>query len=55
MPPGNEKELLDVLSNKAIKLGKGFYCVKCRGDDKMSLSEALEEEKNFFKNNEKFR
>ncbi|XP_051870976.1 interferon-induced GTP-binding protein Mx3-like isoform X2 [Pristis pectinata] len=56
---GTEVNILKVVRNEVIALKKGYLVVKCRGqqdiDDKLTLVEALEREKAFFKQNKYFR
>ncbi|CAH1802127.1 unnamed protein product [Owenia fusiformis] len=56
---GPIKEVLDILENKKMKLKKGFYVVKCRSQKRIeegqSLEQALAEEVQFFRTNERFR
>ncbi|XP_073526938.1 interferon-induced GTP-binding protein Mx-like [Phyllobates terribilis] len=54
---GTEENIINVVNNNAIYLKKGYIIVKCRGQqeiqDKLSLKDAIEKEKNFF-NDHKF-
>ncbi|CAH1802128.1 unnamed protein product [Owenia fusiformis] len=56
---GPIKEVLDILENKKMKLKKGFYVVKCRSQKRIeegqSLEQALAEEVQFFRSDERFR
>ncbi|XP_060754688.1 interferon-induced GTP-binding protein Mx-like isoform X3 [Neoarius graeffei] len=55
---GTEKNVLDIVRNQVIPLSKGYVIVKCRGqkqiDDKISLSEATQVEREFFRRHEYF-
>ncbi|XP_060754689.1 interferon-induced GTP-binding protein Mx1-like isoform X1 [Neoarius graeffei] len=55
---GTEKNILDIVRNQVIPLSKGYVIVKCRGqkqiDDKISLSEATEADREFFRHHEYF-
>lgn len=50
---GTEETVVDIVHNEVIHLKKGFMTVRCRGQkeitDKVSLTEAIEREKAFFK------
>ncbi|MGH0184894.1 UNVERIFIED_CONTAM: hypothetical protein FKN15_024494 [Acipenser sinensis] len=56
---GAEEQVNKLLRNELVFLQKGYLIVRCRGqqdiDDKMSLSEALKREMEFFKSNKHFR
>ncbi|KAL1247539.1 hypothetical protein QQF64_022915 [Cirrhinus molitorella] len=56
---GTEKRILRIVNNKVIPLHKGYIMVKCRGqqqiNDKISLEEATQMERDFFRNHEFFR
>jgi len=56
---GTEKDILDIVHNKVIPLSKGYTMVKCRGqqqiNDKISLEEAAEKERDFFQKHDFFR
>ncbi|KAM9759624.1 interferon-induced GTP-binding protein Mx-like [Menidia menidia] len=55
---GTEEGVVEVVHNEVIQLNKGYMIVKCRGQkeitEKVSLSEAMEREKDFFKNHAHF-
>uniref|UniRef100_A0A8C2HNX4 Dynamin-type G domain-containing protein n=1 Tax=Cyprinus carpio TaxID=7962 RepID=A0A8C2HNX4_CYPCA len=55
---GTEKNILAVVQNKVIPLRKGYVMVKCRGqqqiDEKVSLVEATQIERDFFQNHDFF-
>ncbi|XP_067359315.1 interferon-induced GTP-binding protein Mx-like [Channa argus] len=55
---GTEETVVDIVHNEVIHLKKGYMIVKCRGQkeitEKVSLSEATEREKDFFKNHAHF-
>ncbi|XP_033481506.1 interferon-induced GTP-binding protein Mx-like [Epinephelus lanceolatus] len=55
---GTEETVVKVVHNEVIPLKKGYMIVRCRGQqeitDKVSLNEALEREKAFFKDNAYF-
>uniref|UniRef100_A0A673ZH06 Dynamin-type G domain-containing protein n=1 Tax=Salmo trutta TaxID=8032 RepID=A0A673ZH06_SALTR len=57
--PGAEKNVLEIVHNKVIFLNMGYVVVKCRGqkniDENMSITDAIEEELEFFQNHEHFR
>ncbi|XP_014030093.2 interferon-induced GTP-binding protein Mx [Salmo salar] len=57
--PGAEKNVLEIVHNKVIILNMGYVIVKCRGqkqiDENMSITHAIEEELEFFRNHEHFR
>uniref|UniRef100_A0A673ZI12 Interferon-induced GTP-binding protein Mx-like n=1 Tax=Salmo trutta TaxID=8032 RepID=A0A673ZI12_SALTR len=57
--PGAEKNVLEIVHNKVIILNMGYFIVKCRGqkniDENMSITDAIEEELEFFQNHEHFR
>lgn len=50
---GTEETVVDIVHNEVIPLKKGYMIVRCRGQkeimEKVSLSEATEREKAFFK------
>ncbi|GLD69935.1 AAW22002.1 Mx protein [Lates japonicus] len=50
---GTEETVVDIVHNEVIHLKKGYMIVKCRGQkeitEKVSLTEAMEREKAFFK------
>ncbi|XP_075398387.1 interferon-induced GTP-binding protein Mx1 [Tenrec ecaudatus] len=56
---GTEDKVVDVVHNLICSLKKGYMIVKCRGQqdiqDKLSLAEALEKEKEFFEDHDHFR
>nr|XP_014030091.1 unnamed protein product [Salmo salar] len=56
---GAEKNVLEIVHNKVIFLNMGYVIVKCRGqkqiDENMSITCAIEEELEFFRNHEHFR
>uniref|UniRef100_A0A9J8DJC2 Uncharacterized protein n=1 Tax=Cyprinus carpio carpio TaxID=630221 RepID=A0A9J8DJC2_CYPCA len=56
---GTEKNILAIVQNKVIPLRKGYVMVKCRGqqqiDEKVSLVEATQIERDFFQNHNFFR
>ncbi|XP_058884080.1 interferon-induced GTP-binding protein Mx-like [Acipenser ruthenus] len=56
---GAEEQVNKLLRNELVFLQKGYLIVRCRGqqdiDNKMSLSEALKREMEFFKSNKHFR
>ncbi|XP_056596278.1 interferon-induced GTP-binding protein Mx3-like [Triplophysa dalaica] len=56
---GAEKRILAIAQNKVIPLHKGYIMVKCRGqqqiDENISLEEASEMERDFFKKHKHFR
>uniref|UniRef100_A0A6Q2X3S6 Interferon-induced GTP-binding protein Mx n=1 Tax=Esox lucius TaxID=8010 RepID=A0A6Q2X3S6_ESOLU len=51
--PGAENTILDIVHNRTIPLNLGYVIVKCRGqkqiDENMSIIDAIEDEKEFFK------
>ncbi|XP_061583827.1 interferon-induced GTP-binding protein Mx-like [Cololabis saira] len=51
---GTEETVVEIVHNEVIQLNKGYMIVKCRGQkeitEKVSLTEATEREKDFFKN-----
>ncbi|XP_008407752.1 interferon-induced GTP-binding protein Mx-like [Poecilia reticulata] len=55
---GTEETVVEIVNNKLIQLKKGYMIVKCRGQkeitEKVSLTEAIEREKDFFKNHPYF-
>ncbi|XP_071210493.1 interferon-induced GTP-binding protein Mx-like isoform X1 [Salvelinus alpinus] len=57
--PGAEKNVLEIVHNRVIFLNMGYVIVKCRGqkqiDENMSITRAIEEELEFFRNHEHFR
>ncbi|KAM9447784.1 interferon-induced GTP-binding protein Mx2-like isoform 1-T2 [Salvelinus alpinus] len=57
--PGAEKNVLEIVHNRVIVLNMGYVIVKCRGqkkiDENMSITDAIEEELEFFRNHEHFR
>nr|XP_014030089.1 unnamed protein product [Salmo salar] len=57
--PGAEKNVLEIVHNKVVFLNMGYVIVKCRGqkniDENMSITDAIEEELEFFQNHEHFR
>ncbi|XP_042175939.1 interferon-induced GTP-binding protein Mx isoform X2 [Oncorhynchus tshawytscha] len=57
--PGAEKNVLEIVHNRVIFLSMGYVIVKCRGqkqiDENMSITCAIEEELEFFRNHEHFR
>uniref|UniRef100_UPI00398E690E interferon-induced GTP-binding protein Mx1-like n=1 Tax=Pristiophorus japonicus TaxID=55135 RepID=UPI00398E690E len=56
---GTEESILKIMRNEVVALNKGYMLVKCRGqqeiNEQLTLVEALEREKAFFKRNEYFR
>ncbi|XP_064612871.1 interferon-induced GTP-binding protein Mx-like isoform X2 [Liolophura sinensis] len=56
---GAEAQVLKAVNNQVIPLRKGYTMVKCRGqaavDEKQTLKEAIQDEKDFFENHDKFR
>ena len=50
---GTEETVIDIAHNEIIHLKKGYMIVKCRGQkeitEKVSLTEAIEREKAYFK------
>ncbi|XP_067849420.1 interferon-induced GTP-binding protein Mx3-like [Heptranchias perlo] len=56
---GTEDTILKIMRNEVVALSKGYMVVKCRGqqdiNEQLTLAEALEREKAFFKQNEHFR
>ncbi|XP_036386685.1 interferon-induced GTP-binding protein Mx-like [Megalops cyprinoides] len=56
---GMEERILSIIRNELIPLKRGYAIVRCRGqkeiDDKVSLSDALNLEKRFFKGHQNFR
>ncbi|XP_058886779.1 interferon-induced GTP-binding protein Mx-like [Acipenser ruthenus] len=56
---GAEEQVNKLLRNELVFLQKGYLIVRCRGqqdiDDKMSLSEALKQENEFFESSKHFR
>lgn len=56
---GTESKVVDVVRNLVCHLKKGYMIVKCRGQqdiqDQLSLAEALQKEKAFFKDHPHFR
>ncbi|CAF95923.1 unnamed protein product, partial [Tetraodon nigroviridis] len=55
---GTEETVVDIVHNDVIHLKKGYMIVRCRGQkeitDKVSLSEASEKEKDFFRDHPHF-
>nr|Q000A9.1 RecName: Full=Interferon-induced GTP-binding protein Mx; AltName: Full=Interferon-inducible Mx protein [Larimichthys crocea]ABJ56003.1 Mx protein [Larimichthys crocea] len=55
---GTEETVIDIVHNEVIHLKKGYMIVKCRGQkeitEKVSLPEAIEREKAFFKDHAYF-
>ncbi|XP_070848776.1 interferon-induced GTP-binding protein Mx [Chaetodon trifascialis] len=55
---GTEETVVDIVHNEVIHLKKGYMIVRCRGQkeitDKVSLSEAIEKEKAFFRDHVHF-
>ncbi|XP_047203749.1 interferon-induced GTP-binding protein Mx-like [Girardinichthys multiradiatus] len=55
---GTEETVVEIVHNEVIQLKKGYMIVKCRGQkeitEKVSLTEAIEREKDFFKNHAYF-
>ena len=55
---GTEKTVVKTVHNKVIPLKKGYMVVRCRGQKeitgKVSLTEAMEREKAFFKEHVNF-
>uniref|UniRef100_A0A4W5RFC0 Interferon-induced GTP-binding protein Mx n=2 Tax=Hucho hucho TaxID=62062 RepID=A0A4W5RFC0_9TELE len=56
---GAEKNVLEIVHNRVIFLNMGYVIVKCRGqkqiDENMSITRAIEEELEFFRNHKHFR
>lgn len=56
---GTEDTVVDIVHNDIIHLKKGYMIVRCRGQNeiknKVSLTEALKREKNFFKHHAHFK
>uniref|UniRef100_A0A8C1EWM7 Myxovirus (influenza virus) resistance G n=2 Tax=Cyprinus carpio TaxID=7962 RepID=A0A8C1EWM7_CYPCA len=56
---GTETKILDIVQNKTFPLRKGYIMVKCRGqhqiNEKISLEEAAETERDFFQKHSFFR
>ncbi|CAI5772532.1 interferon-induced GTP-binding protein Mx1-like [Podarcis lilfordi] len=56
---GTEAEVVDIIRNQRVPLRKGYMIVKCRGqsdiNDKVTLGDAIEKEKEFFKEHDFFR
>ncbi|XP_038657394.1 interferon-induced GTP-binding protein Mx1-like [Scyliorhinus canicula] len=56
---GTEDSILKIMRNEVVALNKGYMVVKCRGqqdiNEQLTLAEALQREKAFFKQNEFFR
>lgn len=56
---GAEADIVDVVKNLSYPLKKGYMIVKCRGQSeiqsKLSLKNAIDNEKDFFENHEYFR
>ncbi|XP_055735201.1 interferon-induced GTP-binding protein Mx-like [Salvelinus fontinalis] len=57
--PGEEKNVLEIVQNSVMDLKMGYFIVKCHGqkkiDENMSITDAIEEELEFFKTHEHFR
>ncbi|KAM3935766.1 interferon-induced GTP-binding protein Mx1-like isoform 1-T2 [Leptodactylus fuscus] len=55
---GTEEDIVNIVNNNVIHLKKGYMIVKCRGQqeiqERLSLKEAIEKEKNFFEDHEFF-
>ncbi|KAM4582189.1 interferon-induced GTP-binding protein Mx-like [Fundulus diaphanus] len=55
---GTEETVVEIVHNEVIQLKKGYMIVKCRGQkeitEKVSLMEAMEREKDFFKDHAYF-
>ncbi|XP_036419898.1 interferon-induced GTP-binding protein Mx1-like [Colossoma macropomum] len=55
---GTEETVVDIVHNEIINLTKGYMIVRCRGQkeimDRLSLSDAMEKEKAFFKDHAHF-
>lgn len=56
---GTEETVVSIIHNEIIYLTKGYMIVRCRGQkdimDRVSLREATEKEKDFFKDHPQFR
>ncbi|XP_041067819.1 interferon-induced GTP-binding protein Mx3-like isoform X2 [Carcharodon carcharias] len=56
---GTEESILKVMRNEVVALNKGYMVVRCRGqqdiNEQLTLAEALQREKAFFRQNEYFR
>ncbi|XP_078089129.1 interferon-induced GTP-binding protein Mx3-like [Mustelus asterias] len=56
---GTEGNVVDIIQNLVVELKKGYMIVKCRGqkeiNDKLTLGEAIENEKRFFEDHEDYR
>uniref|UniRef100_A0A4W5K2W1 Dynamin-type G domain-containing protein n=1 Tax=Hucho hucho TaxID=62062 RepID=A0A4W5K2W1_9TELE len=56
---GAEKNVLEIVHNRVIFLNMGYVIVKCRGqkqiDENMSITRAIDEELEFFRNHQHFR
>ena len=56
---GTEESVVEIVHNEVIHLKKGYMIVKCRGQkeitEKVSLNEAIEREKAFFKDHMHFK
>ncbi|XP_030634838.1 interferon-induced GTP-binding protein Mx2-like [Chanos chanos] len=56
---GTEKNILNIVHNQVVPLSKGYIIVKCRGqkqiDDKISLTDAMRLERQFFEQHDYFR
>ncbi|XP_056415674.1 interferon-induced GTP-binding protein Mx1-like [Hyla sarda] len=55
---GTEEDIVNIVNNNVIHLKKGYMIVKCRGQqeiqERLSLKEAIEKEKDFFEDHEFF-
>ncbi|KAI4886761.1 hypothetical protein NFI96_027917 [Prochilodus magdalenae] len=55
---GTEETVVDIVHNEIINLTKGYMIVRCRGQkeimDRVSLTDAMEKEKAFFKDHAQF-
>lgn len=55
---GTEETVVDIIHNDVIHLNKGYMIVRCRGQkeitDNISLAEATEKEKDFFRDHAHF-
>uniref|UniRef100_A0AAR2IVL9 Interferon-induced GTP-binding protein Mx n=1 Tax=Pygocentrus nattereri TaxID=42514 RepID=A0AAR2IVL9_PYGNA len=55
---GTEETVVDIVHNEIINLTKGYMIVRCRGQkeimDRLSLTDAMEKEKAFFKDHAQF-
>ncbi|XP_053167168.1 interferon-induced GTP-binding protein Mx-like isoform X2 [Hemicordylus capensis] len=56
---GTETEVVDIVRNQRVSLTKGYMIVKCRGqcdiNDKVSLANAIQKEREFFEGHDHFR